>query len=132
MNKEELRDSYIAKGWEVQPVANWLKVSEVEGKAKYDVNAVSPDNVFGTAQVVEQNGIATAEGFWKDKADSFEGRLRTYLDTIEANASIFAISTKTLSARDSVAVCIAYKEDGTLSEYVVKERDNTFSFNQLV
>lgn len=139
MNKTELRDSYIAKGWEVQPVANWLKVSEVEGKVKYDVNVVSPDNVFGTAQVVITGDNTPEEatevlGLWKEKEEgaTFQERLRTFLNGIEEVASIFAVKTKDVSEKDAVATCSVYKTDGTTQTYVVKERDGVITYNALV
>ena len=137
MNKETLRTHYVELGWEVQPVANWRLVSQVEGKSKYDVNAVSPANVFGTAQVVvtDDNGAneeAVAEGFWKDKTESFTEALRTQALTYEAAASIFAVKLGEVSEADEVGEVVVYNEDGSKATYVVKRRDGTFSHKALV
>lgn len=133
MTKDELRTSYVDLGWEVQPVASWGVVSVVEGKTKYDVNVVSPDNKFGTAQIVEDGTGAVAEGFWKEAVvDTFTSRLRTYLDTIEDLATVFAVAVTDTKEADSVATCIAYMEDGSAKNYVVKERADVFTHVELV
>ena len=133
MTKETLRTSYTDLGWEVQPVANWTVVSLIEGKTKYDVNVVSPENVFGTAQVVEDSSGAVAEGMWKvDAVDTFKTRLRTFLDTIEVVATVFAVSVTDTKEEDGVATCTVYMEDGSLKNYVIKERTGTFSYIELI
>lgn len=136
MTKSELRQSYVNEGWEVQPVAQWVKVSEVEGKAKYDVNAVSPDNKFGTAQVVvtDDGGAgetAVAEGFWKEASPNFDAEVRSYVSGLEGNG-VFAVAVAQVYAGDEIAEAKAYMDDGTVGEYVVKRRQGAFSFAQLV
>ena len=132
MTKEALRTEYVNLGWEVQPVVNWKVVSQIEGKTKYDVNVVSPANVFGTAQVVEDASGAVAEGFWKDSGPTFTVRLRTFLNTIEELAPVFAVATNDNKEQDQVATCIAYMEDGSIKNYAIKERNDTFSYVELV
>jgi len=155
MTKEELRTEYVNKGWEVQPVdvfetrpdpdggtievrtGGWNKVSDIEGKVKYDVNAVSPDNEFVTAQVVvtDDGGAgetAVALGAWKDRTPDFGGRLRTYLATVEQAAAVFAIAVINQFNADSVAECKAYMADGSVKTYAVKERNDTFDHKELI
>jgi hypothetical protein len=136
MNKAELRDSYVAKGWEVQPVADWRQVSSVEGKVKYDVNVVSPKEDFATAQVVvvDDGGAgetAVADGVWKDKEPTFDTRLRDHLATLEAGP-VFAVAVVETYGADSVAECKAYMNDGSVKDYVVKERNDTFDHKELI
>lgn len=133
MNKEALRTEFINKGWEVQPVADWTTVSVIEGKTKYDVNAVSPENVFGTAQVVEDANGAVADGFWKDKVD-FTTDLRAFLDSKEAGA-VYAISATEIKEADEVAEVKVYSgvTGGVeVATYVVKRRNDTFDFKKIV
>ena len=135
MTKSELRQSYVNEGWEVQPVAQWAKVSEVEGKAKYDVNAVSPDNRFGTAQVVvtDDGGAsetAVAEGFWKEASSTFDAEVRGYVSSLEGGP-VFAVAVTEVYSGDEIAEAKAYMDDGTVNNYVVKRRSGTFSFKQL-
>jgi len=131
MTKEQLRTEYITKGWTVQEVADWRKVSDVEGVEKYDVNVVSPDNRFGTAQVVVRSDEAVADGLLKDKEDSFTDRLRTFVRTLEAG-TVFAVSLGDVSDEDCVGIANVYFTDGTKKTFVVKERNNTFTYKQLI
>lgn len=132
MTKEQLRTSYTDLGWEVQPVADWVVVSLIEGKTKYDVNVVSLENQFGTAQVVEDATGAVAEGFWKTSEVSFGEGLRTFLDTLEALAPVFAVSVSDSKEADRVATCIGYMTDGSVKNYSVKERGDVFSYVELI
>ena len=125
MNKAQLRDDFIAKGWVVSAVNTWTKVSDIDGVVKYDVGVVSLENNFEIAQVkvVDDGGvseIATALGAFKDAEVTFQIKLRIYLDTIEQTAGIFAISVVSAYADDSIAVCRAYSDDGSTADYVVK------------
>ena len=132
MTKEELRQSYVDLGWEVAPVAQWLLVSKVEGKEKYDVNCVSPTNAFGTAQVVVDANGAVAEGFWKESDESFTEALRTEARSYEAGATIFAVTIGEVKEADEVGEVTVYKEDGSKETYVVKRRGGTFSHVAIV
>ena len=137
MTKEELRTHYTGLGWEVQPVQNWLLVSSVEGKHKYDVNVASPDNKFGTAQVVVTddggaNEEAVAEGFWKEAATSFTEALRTHARSFEDAAAVFAVKLGDVSEADEVGDVTVYKTDGSIEKYVVKRRNDTFEHTVLV
>lgn len=152
MTKEELRADYISKGWTVDPIfitisgpdgdvqqPNWKVVSNVDGVVKYDVNVISPENRFGTAQVVvtDDNGAgesAVADGFWVDKVQpiTFEGELKTYLETIEASAQVFAVAVTLANTTDEIAECKAYMEDGSVKNYVVKRRNDTFTHKELI
>jgi len=131
MTKEELRTQYVNQGWEVQPVADWRVVSQIEGKTKYDVNAVSPVNVFGTAQVVEDSTGAVAEGFWKDKDTTFTEDLRAYAQSLEAG-QVFAVSLGEISDADEVAEVKVYKDDGSVQNFAVKRRNGTFEHVALI
>lgn len=132
MNKEQLRDSYVAQGWEVEPVANWTLVSNIEGKHKYDVNVVSPDNKFFTAQVVVINdGIAGEEatplGALEPQIETFGEGLRAFLDTKEGG-QVFAIGVTKVYDEDAVAEVKAFMVDNTTQNYVVKKRNDVFTF----
>lgn len=131
MTKTELRTTYVGNGWTVQPVAEWSLVSSVDGVVKYDANVVSPDNVFGTAQVVvtDDGGggeDATPLGFWVDADESFDAAVRSYAQTLEGG-SLFAVAVTQTYPADEVALATAYMTDGTATEYVVKRRSDTFS-----
>ena len=135
MNKSELRQSYVDAGWEVQPVANWILVSQVGSKVKYDVNAASPDNSFGTAQVVviDDGGAgetAVAAGFWADSPVGFGAAVRDYARGLEGG-TVFAVEVTNVNEADEVATAKAYSDIGAVSEYVVKRRAGTFSFKLL-
>jgi hypothetical protein len=136
MTKNELRQSYVDAGWTVQAVAQWLLVSEVGGKRKYDVNAVSPENKFGTAQVVvdDDNGAgetAVAQGFWVDQGETFSQAVRDYARTLEGG-SVFAITVEDISEQDEVAEALAYMDDGSKVRYAAKRRGGTFSVVELI
>ena len=139
--KAQLRDQYIAQGWTVQPVANWLLVSSVDGLVKYDVQAVSPDRTrWGAAQVVVTDDGGPAEdadalGFWVDTPDAtFASALHTYVRGLEGanvggGVTVFAVRvlTDTISERDEVGEAIAYLSNDTKSRYAVKRRNGAFS-----
>lgn len=147
MTKQELRDYYAGLGWEVpEPTiidsegtrSNWQKVSNVEGKVKYDVPVVSPDNKFGTAQVVvtDDGGAgetAVAEGFWKDQPATFNDELRTFLDSKEGG-QVYAIVTNEIFVADEAAEVTAYQGASTVSpkRYIVKKRNDTFDFKEVI
>jgi len=136
MTKNELRQSYVDAGWTVQAVAQWLLVSEVDGKRKYDVNAVSPENRFGTAQVVvdDDGGAgesAVAQGFWVDQGETFSQAVRDYARTLE-QGGIFAITVEDISEQDEVAEALVYNADGSTARYAVKRRADTFSVVALI
>lgn len=135
MTKEELRTNYINQGWEVQPIADWILVSFVEGKVKYDVNVVSPENRFGTVQVVvvDNEGVneeATAEGFWKEIATPFRDEVRTFLDTKEVG-TVFAVAITNVFEEDLIAEAKAYLTDFSTKNYVIKKRDDVLSFQEI-
>jgi CxxC motif-containing protein len=133
MTQEELRTEYIGRGYTVEPVETWILVSKVDGVEKYDVNVITPDNRFVTAQVVVRDGEAEATGVWKEveMPESFEQRLRVYIRTLEGG-TVFAIALDEVKEADSVATATAYMSDGSKKRYVVKERDNTFSNKELI
>jgi hypothetical protein len=103
---------------------------------KYDVLAVSPENVFGVTQVVvtangEVNETATAEGFWKTRPSTFMDALRNYIRSLEAG-TVFATAIKESFDTDEVATVNAYFTDGSVKTFVVKRRNNMFTHKQLV
>lgn len=135
MNKAELRTQYITEGWEVQDVVDWRKVSEVKGKVKYDVNAVSPDNKFGTAQVIvtDDGGAseeAIADGFWKTSTTSFSEALRTFARGLEGGV-LFAVKLGEVSEQDEVGLVTAYFTDKSTKTFAVKRRNSAFSHQEL-
>jgi hypothetical protein len=135
--KAELRDSYIAAGWAVQPVANWLPVSLVDGRQKYDVQVASPDDEFATAQVVvDDDGgpseDARAAGIqWDRLSVGFPEALRSYIESIEG-AQVFAVSVDQVFEQEEVATVTAYMDDGSQAKYAVKRRNGTFSQKALI
>ena len=136
MNKTELRQSFVDLGWEVEPVAGWIKVSEVQGKSKYDVNAVSPEDAFGTAQVVvvDDSGAgesATAAGFWVAPSTTFHEETRAFASGLEGG-TVFAVAVTDVNAADEIALATAYMSDGAVNNYVIKRRSNAFSFKLLL
>ena len=136
MTKTELRQSFVALGWEVQPVVQWVKVSEVQGKSKYDVNAVSPEDAFGTAQVVvvDDSGAgesATAAGFWVAPSTTFDEDTRAYATGLEGG-NVFSVSVTDVNSADKVALATAYMSDGSVNNYVIKRRADTFSYQLLL
>jgi hypothetical protein len=136
MNKSELRQSFVDDGWTVQAVANWQLVSNVEGVVKYDANYVSPDNRFGTAQVIVTNdGVAgetaVASGAFVTPEVTFDAAVRDYVTSLEgvtvANVVIFAVAVTKTFPQDEIALATAYKADGSQANYVVKRRNGTFT-----
>ena len=117
------------------PVPAWLPVSRVNNIVKYDVGVIRPDGQFVQAQVVVTDDGGPTEtavpfGQWVDAvvpASTFAERLREYLDTIEALAAIFAVATTQTFDADAVALCNAYKTDGSVATYVVIERAGVFT-----
>ncbi len=136
MTKTELRDSFIAQGFAVQPVAQWTLVSQVEGVVKYDANVADPSFRFYTAQVVVTDDGGPAEdatplGSLVTPEITFDEAVRTYVLGLEV-APIFAIAITQTFPADEVALATAYNNDGSQANYVIKRRADTFSFVQLV
>jgi len=135
MTKEEFRAEYLAKGWEAQPVSEWRLVSSVEGKNKYDVNVVSPENNFGTAQVVEDStGNVVGAGMWKDTTTNFAEALKDFLVSKEVG-NVYAISTTDIKDMEEVAEVKVYTgvgSDVSVADYVVKRRSGTLDFKKIV
>jgi len=138
--KAELRAAYIADGWTVQPVASWAVRGLIDNVTWYDVAVFPPGkDSFFTAQVVVTDddvaGSESAEARGKLVVvvpdATFDAELRTYLDTLEGNSSIFAISVTQSFSTDKVAEVKAYLEDSSTATYVVKQRADTFSFKAL-
>lgn len=136
MNKEQLRDDLISDGYTVQPVANWQKVSEVENVSKYDLNVVDADDNFFTAQVKvvddgEAGETATKINALKPKDPTFAQNLESFLRTKEDEIeTVFAIATVQSYEADRVAVVKAFNTDNTTQDYVVRERNDSFEFQQ--
>ena len=136
MNRAELRQSFVDLGWAVEPVSSWIKVSEVQDKTKYDVKAVSPDDAFGTAQVVVVDAggageVATAAGFWATPSATFDESIRAYASGLESG-SVFAVAVADVNNADEIALATAYMSDGAVDNYVIKRRSDTFSFQLLL
>ena len=138
--KAELRAAYIADGWQVAAVVDWARMSAVGavGPVIYDVPVFTPgaNGVYKTAQVyvTDDGGAgeeAEARGAMVVAGATFDAELRTYLDTLEGNSSIFAISVAQSFSSDLVAEVKAYLETGATATYVVKQRADTFSFKAL-
>lgn len=135
--KTELRDSYIAAGWAVQPVANWLAVSLVDGRQKYDVQVASPDDEFATAQIVVDDDGGPSEDAravgvqWDKLSVGFDEALRSFIQSIEG-AQVFAVSVDQTFPEEEVAVATAYMDDGSQAKYAVKRRNGTFSVKALI
>lgn len=133
MTIDQLIASYEAKGWKVD-VASLRKVSSVSGAEKYDINVVSPTNHFGTAQIVVKDGEAIAYGVLEDTTDrSFSERLAKFVRSKEAGA-IFAISVNETNESDKTAVVTVYSGTTTVTakKFIVRERNNTFDFKEII
>jgi hypothetical protein len=129
MTYDALLTEYEGKGWKIDR-SSAVIVSDVGGVIKYDINVVSPNNDFGTAQVVVKNGEAYATGFWQERTETtFPERLNTYIRSMEAG-DVFAITLDQIYASDSAALVTAYQgtTSVTATKFIVKERSNTFSF----
>lgn len=129
MTYDALLADYETKGWKIDRGSATI-VSDVGGVIKYDINVVSPDNQFGTAQVVVKNGEAYATGFWQERTDTtFAERLNTYVRSMETG-DVFAITVEQIYTADSAAVVTAYQGTATVTatKFIVKERADTFSF----
>ena len=138
--KAELRATYLADGWKIESPADWRRVSRegAPGPVIYDVGIFTPapNGVYRTAQVyVTDDGgageSAEARGALVVAAATFDAELRTYLDTLEGDAKIFAIAVTQSLSSDTVAEVKAYLESGTTATYVVKQRAGEFSFKVL-
>jgi hypothetical protein len=106
MTIQQLIADYRTLGWEVDEASLTL-VSKVEGSEKYDVNVVSPDKEFGTAQIFVKGGEATALGFWANIGNtSFGERLNLFVRSME-QGDIFAITIDKVSEGDKAAVVTA-------------------------
>lgn len=133
MTQESLRSEYINKGYTVDPVENWFKVSVVDGVEKYDVNVITPDERFVTAQVIVRDGEASVAGVWKEQevVESFTDKLRAHVRTLEGGA-VFAISLGEVSEADKVGLATVYFSDGSTKKFVVKERNGSFTHKELL
>jgi hypothetical protein len=129
MTYEALLADYESKGWKVDRASTRV-VSTVGDAIKYDINVVSPDNTFGTAQVVIKDNEAIALGFWKERVgNTFEERLLAFIRSMEGG-DIFAITIEQIYSNDSAALVTAYQGAATVTanKFIVKERDNAFSY----
>ena len=137
MTKDELRNSLIANGWEVAALDQWRLVEQLGERSMYDVPAVSPEDRFGTSQVVviDDGGAgetATARGFIAGADETFDQAVRDYVRGIEESVgAIFAIEITRTNEPDEVALATAYNSDGSQANYVVKRRNATFGQVQL-
>ena len=138
--KAELRATYLADGWKVEPLDKWQRVSKegAPGPVIYDVGIFTPapNGVYKTAQVyvtddggsgeaAEPRGALVVEGI------TFDAALRTYLDTLEKAGPVFAVSVSQSFTQDELAEVKVYLEDGATVIYAVKRRADTFSFKAL-
>lgn len=120
----------------MQPVKAWRKVSDVDGVVKYDVNVVTPDDNFHTAQVKvtgDDTGSETAKplGVMKDTPSTFDEDARDWLRDKEQNTNgVFAISVDEVFEQDEVVEATAYMTDNTETKYVVKRRNGSFEFQE--
>lgn len=133
MNKETLRQAYLDKGYEVDPVEKWALVSLVNGVKKYDVNVITPDKQFVTAQVIEKDDVCTPAGVIKEQepVEPFTEKLHNYVRGLEKNG-VFAVTIGDTSDADKVGVATVYLDNGSVKKFVVKERNDTFAHKELV
>lgn len=133
MNKEQLRTQYIGEGWGVVPVNQWVLVENREGVVLYDVDVVTPTGTFTTAQViVTDDGGANEDAKPKGRLEvikTFRQAAREFLDSREGG-QIFAIAIVATYEQDEIVEAKAYRTDNTTRLYVVKRRNDTFSFQQ--
>lgn len=142
MTKEELRTSYLDKGWDVEPVSKWGVVSKIEGKTKYDLNVVSPNDKFGTVQAVviadgEEGETARARGSWEENTEvTFKDGLNEWLESKEKR-EIYAIAVEELFEDQAIATLKVFV-DSTIVEgeivverYVSKFRNANFTFKKI-
>lgn len=138
MTKEQLRTAFINAGYTVQKVADWALVSKVENSVKYDFN-LEKDGNFITGQIK-----VIADGTQNEEAEeikpllnppsTFSERLKTFMLSKEV-APVFAVVRTELKEDDAFATVDVYTEtDGKVSKksYAVKERNDTFSFKEIV
>jgi len=156
MNKEELRTSYVEKGYRVPPVVDWteketykrtLKKKDGEEKSKtidvkvYEVLIADSEQRIGNALVEvindgetndENRVIENAKPInWENVGEPFDTSLRDWLlEQEKTDTSIFAIVVEHIYAKDEVAHVLLYTKqaDGVIvSNHVAKRRDNLFS-----
>lgn len=146
MNKIKLAQSYRERGWKVPEPDQWQLVSEEGGVKIYELDVIDPKKRIGKATVeVKAEGATNNEGTniemarpvtWDEGLLPFEDHLRNFLDEKEkAVAQIYAIATEKVMVDDEVATVLVYTktgEDVTENRYVVKRRDNLFTFKKLV
>ena len=141
--KQELIDSYVALGWDIQPLP-WRQVSADHlNRVKYDLDVVDPDGEFFTAQVVvtDDGGLnesAVAKGLLAAEVETFEAAARTWLLAEEVRLSdVFAIRIDALYADDELLEAVVYQQlppDNFLTSqrYLLKRRSGTFSYERMV
>jgi peroxiredoxin len=139
MTKEDLRTQYTTQNYVVQPVAEWRLVSTTAGVQKFDVAYIAPDDIIvRTAYILvnEADGEVIRYSVPSEVTPtaSFSDRLRTYLRTLEVG-SVFAISVNEMFEADAVAVVNAYftvVDKVEKKMFVVKERNSTFTYQEMV
>lgn len=145
-DRSELRSFYTNQGWVVQEVGDWGPPTSAVGVGAarvffYDVQVVSPDNEFFTAQVVVRNQGTKDEDakaigrITNPPANDFEDALSTFLRAQETG-SVYAIARIATYEEDEVAIVLVWTDGvgATVDEkrYVVKRRADTFTFKEIV
>jgi len=130
----ELIEDYRSKGWSVDETTLTL-VSKVDDMQKYDVNVVSPDNVFGTAQIIESPDGAIASGIWAEQkvvTKSFPELLTDYVRSLETG-DVFAVVIGNIFQNDNSAIATKYTGTTTVAEkqILIKYRNNAFSVKEI-
>ena len=138
MNKAQLREALIARGFTIPEVKDWSLVSKVEDSIKYDVK-FEKDGIFAVGQVkvtgndTEEEGAVGLNAFAEPEVP-FITKLDNFIRSKEV-APIHALVKKEVYDTDKAAVVDVYiLTDKTVSKktFLVRERANTFDYKEIV
>jgi len=151
MNKIEFVNNWLNRGWKVAGPDDWQFKEEREIRGRlakvYDVSFLDPSGKTGVSEVAVLNEGETNEegrniesvrhiGDIEQDLKPFEVSLREWLDNKEKTMNaVFAISVEKVNILDEVAEVMVYTnstDDVSKAHYVVKRRNNLFSFKKIL
>lgn len=138
MNKKQIVKNLKKKGWRVSNPDTWNLVEEQERVKLYQADVVTESKESGTVtfKVIDENNV-NEDGkniemvkLVAEDLQSFDLELRTYLDTLEEDESIFAVTVDELNSIDQLALLTVYLVSGqqvTLETRVCAKRNGVFA-----
>ena len=138
MTKEELRTDLLTKDSikAVKPVIDWLKVGDIDGVQKFDVNVAMDSGEQATLQVTVESDVATLTDSSEARltpVETFSDELETFIRSKE-KGSVFAVVRGETFEADKSALVTVYTVVSTklvATQHLVIKRDDAFDFKEI-